>query len=372
MRNVLLAVSGLSPQVITETLYALFSAGRPVHEIQIITTRAGRDQLLQTLLAPRGPFDNFLDDYNIPRKTILFSADTIHVVCDDQGCPLPDITDADSNEALLKLCLERTFHLTNKPDQAIFFLIAGGRKTMSACLTSAAQFYGRPQDRVYHVLVTPEFESCRDFWYPPPEPQEIEVISQSGLPCRMSTSLAKIQLIDMPFVSMRDQLAGNMLQEVQRPATLLSAMICDQKPIFTVNIAESKLLYGDLQLDIHPGYLALYGWFAERKKHCALAHSCRSCCECFVAVDEVLADCDGILKIYNTIHGARLASEMSDSGIINLTCENFHSYKSKLKRCIENGFGSILAQQLVITSHGNRPDTKYGIPLDKKRMRIIW
>ncbi|RKX57645.1 MAG: TIGR02584 family CRISPR-associated protein, partial [Thermodesulfobacteriota bacterium] len=42
--------------------------------------------------------------------------------------------------------------LTASKDTAVYFLIAGGRKTMSACLAVAAQFYGRPQDRVYHVL----------------------------------------------------------------------------------------------------------------------------------------------------------------------------------------------------------------------------
>ena len=27
--------------------------------------------------------------------------------------------------------------------------------------------YGRPQDRIYHVLVSPEFESSGVFFYPP-------------------------------------------------------------------------------------------------------------------------------------------------------------------------------------------------------------
>ena len=53
MRNILLAVCGLSPQVITETLYALFHEGREVHAVHLITTRPGRDKVLAELLAPK-------------------------------------------------------------------------------------------------------------------------------------------------------------------------------------------------------------------------------------------------------------------------------------------------------------------------------
>lgn len=372
MKNVLLAVSGLSPQVITETLYALFSTGRPVHEVQIITTRSGKEQLFKTLLSPRGPFDNFLRDYEIARDDLNFSADTTHVVCDDRGSQLDDIVDAEGNEALLKLCLERTFHLTGKPDQAVYFLIAGGRKTMAACLTAAAQFYGRPQDRIYHVLVTPEFESCRDFWYPPPQPEEVNVFTGSGLPCRMTTDLARIQLVDMPFVSLRDRLADDMLKKVQSPAELLAATIRDQKPDLTVNLAEGKLVYGEREVDVHPGYLALYGWFAERKKRCTRESSCRECRDCFVEISEVLQKNNEMAGIYDAIHGSRLATEMSDSGIVDLSNDNFQSYKSKLKKIINKGFGGAIAQQLVISSHGSRPETRYGILLEKKRIRMIW
>lgn len=39
---------------------------------------------------------------------------------------------------------------------------------MSACLAVSAQCYARSQDRIFHLLVTPEFESSRDFCYPSP------------------------------------------------------------------------------------------------------------------------------------------------------------------------------------------------------------
>ncbi|MDO8724427.1 MAG: CRISPR-associated ring nuclease [Syntrophales bacterium] len=53
---------------------------------------------------------------------------------------------------------------------------------MSACLMIAAQFYGQPQDRVYHCLVSPEFESNRDFYYPPRASVTIELRDKEGQP----------------------------------------------------------------------------------------------------------------------------------------------------------------------------------------------
>ena len=44
MKNILLAVTGLSPQVITETLYALHQINRRVDAIHVITTRDGKER----------------------------------------------------------------------------------------------------------------------------------------------------------------------------------------------------------------------------------------------------------------------------------------------------------------------------------------
>ncbi|MFB3926224.1 MAG: CRISPR-associated ring nuclease [Syntrophales bacterium] len=45
MKNILLAVVGLSPQVITEILFALHQQDRKVDAIHIITTRKGKEQI---------------------------------------------------------------------------------------------------------------------------------------------------------------------------------------------------------------------------------------------------------------------------------------------------------------------------------------
>lgn len=60
-RLILLCVADMTPQVITETLYALTQLrGERVDEIRVITTRRGRDCVLARFLdAGRGEFFNF-------------------------------------------------------------------------------------------------------------------------------------------------------------------------------------------------------------------------------------------------------------------------------------------------------------------------
>lgn len=68
-RDILVAVVGLTPQVITETLYFLTQVRQPpasLAEIHVLTTRAGKEQVLTHLLAPsRGRFHTFCEEYGL-------------------------------------------------------------------------------------------------------------------------------------------------------------------------------------------------------------------------------------------------------------------------------------------------------------------
>ncbi len=159
MKNILLAVVGLSPQVLTETLFALHQQRLNVNEIHVITTRQGKEQINAHLLAPKGgKYFQYLNDYKLEPSSIKFNHDSIHVIKDENDSEIDDISTEEHNELLLKKCLELAFKFTRSENNAVFFSVAGGRKTMASCLTLAAQLYGRPQDRIYHVLVTPNLK----------------------------------------------------------------------------------------------------------------------------------------------------------------------------------------------------------------------
>jgi CRISPR-associated protein Csx14 len=374
MKTILLAVCGLSPQVITETLFALHQNGRTVDSIQVITTREGKEKIFGVLLSGgKGHYYQYLKEYGYDPQAIDFGPANIQVIAGEDGLEIPDILDEPHNEAFLRQCLELTFHFTRDPENTVYFSVAGGRKTMSACLTLAAQMYGRSRDRIYHVLVSPEFESNPDFFYPPRVSKAIELRDRQGQPYTKETRFAEITLVHLPFVSIREQLSGRFLKKPLDPATLMLSLVREEKNRLTVNLVQGKLVYRGMELDLMPARLALYAFFALRKKECNLPReNCRDCAECFVELQEVFKNQERISEIYRRLSGKKPFEEMSDTGILNLNSDNFSMYKAKIRKELQNRFGLYSLRDLDIASAGQRPNTRYGIRLDKGRIEVVY
>jgi len=373
MKHILLAVIGLTPQVITETLFALHQEKRLIDAIHVITTRQGKEVINAMLLAPNdGHYYRYCDDYGIDPLAIDFGVDHVHVITDENGMERDDIADEGDNEALLRKCLELTFKFTKDSNTAVFFSVAGGRKTMTSCLTLAAQLYGRLQDRVYHVLVSPEFESKRNFYYPPPKSISIELKDAKGHRYFKETKYAEINLIPIPFISIRDKLTQDMLDEPKDPATLMLSLIREEPYRLTIDLPSQKITYKNLEIDMMPARLALYALFAMQKKDCEKeTASCRNCTECYMDIQTIYRQQDSLTDLYRRISGSRDPLEMSDSGICGINPENFNSYKSKIKDDLRKGFGLYALPELEIVSAGKRPDTTYGMKIDKTKIRVI-
>ena len=102
-RRILLAVTGLTPQVVTETLYALAAAPAPTigvafvpTEIHLITTAEGAERARLSLLDPQtGQFHALCRDYEL--AGIDFTAANIHTIADAAGQPLADIRTPQDN-----------------------------------------------------------------------------------------------------------------------------------------------------------------------------------------------------------------------------------------------------------------------------------
>ena len=374
MKTVILAVTGLSPQVITETLYALHQSSRHVDAIHVITTRDGKEKIFAELLGGKnGHYYRYLKEYSIDPATIDFGHRNIHVITDEYGIELPDIESESDNEQLLKKCMDLAFYFTKDPETAVLFSIAGGRKTMSSCLTLAAQMYGRPQDRLYHVLVSPEFESNRNFFYPPRKSQAIELRNNQRQPFYKETKFAQINLIHIPFVSIRDNLSGDMLKEPKEPGTLALSLIKEETSRLTVNLISGKITYKKMEFDMMLAPLALYTFFAMQKKNCLKeVETCGNCIDCFLDVHAVYEKQKEINNIYKKISGSRPLDEMSDTGIVKLNSDNFSAYKAKIKANLLGRFGPYALKELEIASVGSRPNTQYGILMDKAKIEIVY
>ncbi len=200
MQHKLVAVVGSTPQVMTETLWALrIDRGVPIDEVFVITTTVGQKTCQERLL-DEGRFEKMLLDYNIDPKTV-FDADHIHVFEDAEGDFLDDIRTSEDNRLARDQLFRWIEDWTRDAHVALHCSLAGGRKSMGYLLGAAIQFFGRPQDRLYHVLVTPpEIEMNRDFFYPPV--RETQIPTSNGQ--HISTADVRIELAELPYVSVRD------------------------------------------------------------------------------------------------------------------------------------------------------------------------
>lgn len=372
MKITLLAVCGLSPQVITETVYALAQQQRCPACIRVITTRQGRDAILSQLFdGQQGAWCALLNDLNIAPEQIDFGPQSVHSLVRDSGQPMDDMTSEADNTALVSTCLRLAWQAARDEQGAVFYSIAGGRKTMGAALGFAAQTYGRPQDRIFHVLVSPEFESSRNFFYPPTPPVDIELRDAKGQPYRKSTRYAQVQLVALPFFSFRSQLSADLLAAPQTPATLLGSLVREDPPALVILLHERKLRWQGRELDLPPTHLALYALLAEIRKDAPCATDCPGCDSCWLTQAQLLDQQNHLSRIYRDLDPARDPQEMSSSGIFGLTPDNFHSYRSKLNRTLASGFGTIDAAQLQIARQGQRPATRYGLKLSRQEIRIV-
>lgn len=375
MKRVLLAVSGLSPQIITETVFALHQQGRTPDAIRVLTTREGKSVIHANLLnSSDGHYYSLLKDYGISPESIDFSSRHLYAPTDQFGAEYDDIAGEEENERFLSLCMEHAFEATRDSDTEVYFSIAGGRKTMGACLTVAAQCYARPQDRIFHVLVTPEFESSRDFYYPPPVSVPLVLMDhKSRTPYTKETRYAEVSLIPMPFFSIRERLTDNHLKQPETPASLMLSLVREKKGELIIDMKSRKISWKGREMDLMPARMAIYAFFAFLKKGAEChAPACHGCESCTLPINLILdKDCN-IAELYRKhLAPYRDHEGMSDSGIQGLTAENFNSYRNKINRDIENSFGASEARHLQITSHGRRPGVRYGMSLESERIRIV-
>jgi len=82
---------------------------------------------------------------------------------------------------------------------------------MGFYLGYALSLFGRPQDRLSHVLVSSPFKSNPNFFYPAPVERVIFATGPDQRP--LDASDATVTQADIPFVRLRDGLQETLLRE---------------------------------------------------------------------------------------------------------------------------------------------------------------
>lgn len=227
--TILLAVTGMSPAVLTETLWALAREKEPVipDRVIVVTTTAGRARITGGLLAPStrlggvSPWEALRAAMagrgQDPGARLRFgpTGDDVRVItavdpATGLSRELADLRTPADNEAAADFLLEQIRGVVAHPDTRLIVSLAGGRKTMGALAYACMTLVGRDDDRLTHVLVDEPFETIRDFWFPAQPGGALK--DQQGEP--RDPAAAVIDLADVPFIPLRNLL----LRELGRPA----------------------------------------------------------------------------------------------------------------------------------------------------------
>jgi CRISPR-associated protein (TIGR02584 family) len=263
-RKILMVALGLSPQIVTETVYALAVQRRPrwiPAEVHVFTTSEGAERVRLALLpAGQNWFGRLRKEYRLP--AIQFGEAEIHVLRDGAGDELVDIRTKRDNEAAANGLSAAVRALTEDGNTELHVSIAGGRKTMGFFAGYALSLYGRRQDRLSHVLVDANWENHPEFFYPTIASRVIYTPPPSSRP--LDTAKARVELAEIPFVRMRELSEGGRGPEgfgkaVRRVQTRLI-----ERAALTIDFNQREIRVGGERIPMAPAEMAFAAVFARR------------------------------------------------------------------------------------------------------------
>jgi CRISPR-associated protein (TIGR02584 family) len=221
---VLLAVTGMSPAILTETVWALAQEDPPVlpDRIVVLTTTVGKELIERELFTPQPDFNDRCGwdclwerlqerGHDVKGRLRFDSISDLRILtrwdeASHRYLPLGDIRTADDSEAVANAILEIVRSIVENPDTRLVASIAGGRKTMGTLLYACMTLIGREADRLTHVLVNEPFDDPRlnPRFYFPEQPS-----SELATPVKETVRAgeAHIDLADVPFVPLRNLFA---------------------------------------------------------------------------------------------------------------------------------------------------------------------
>ncbi len=359
-RRVLLCVTGLSPQIITETLYALAVEQQPAFiptEVHLVTTVEGARLAQASLLhADGGQFHALLADWPQLGQPRLDS-DMIHLITRPDGQPFNDIRSPEENASAADTIASTVRELTRDPDCALHVSIAGGRKTMGFYLGYALSLYARPQDRLSHVLVSSPFEGHPEFFYPPRQPRRL--VTRDGK--HIDTADARVTLAEIPFVRLRHGLPELLLQGQSSYSQAVDAIQHKiAPPRLWIDLSQRRVICGETPIILKPQLIAWFAWWG------ILAKEGRPDCH-WRNADVAL-----FLNLYKAVVGRDAGDYENTVELLKggMEKEFFQTKNAKLERVLKDTLGAAAAMPYLLVTTGQRPYTQRGLTLPAECIEV--
>jgi CRISPR-associated protein, NE0113 family len=385
-RRVLVAVTGMSPQILTETVYALYTQQNWLpDEIFVLTTQTGYNNIVRNLLGEDGFFTRLCKDYNLPE--IQFGERNIHVIHDADGEKLSDIRTPEENNLAADMIVNFIRQQCADDKTELHVSIAGGRKSMGFYIGYALSLFGRPQDKLSHVLVTEGFENNPLFFYPthydnyiskkPYDPNCTETIN---------TREAKVMQAEIPFVRMSyglPNLAQNNVSYSEAVQLLQNNLKADR---IILNIKDCTIQLGqDKPIKIADkryffAYAALARFHLQNKSIKLINQA-----TCYDNIKnnkwqlDVYPELDDFQTCYwdiMQIHEPSLKNAPNRQDLLeqarNSALQSLRELPSKLRTILTENFSEYVAEQYGVFSTGTRKTTPtYYLKMPAEKIEIV-
>lgn len=246
MKNILVAAVGMSPQVVTETIYGLWIHKITIDEIYVLTTAQSpvKEFLIQHLPKLSRYLKVKLPKFDSEQNLIIHS--------EEEQFFAEDIDSTVRSTSFTDLTCQLLFTLTSNTNTVVHCSLAGGRKTMSISMAVAMMLFGRKQDTLSHVIATKEFER-----------------SQKAYPTHQDKD--QIKLIFVPYIRLRN----NLPQIKDYGARTFRELVTNaqkeldskrKKPSIKPIQQEHSVVFEGTKIKFQPLQYAFYMYLLEQKK----------------------------------------------------------------------------------------------------------
>ena len=251
-RTVLIASTGLSPAVLTETIWALAQESPSIipDEVIVITTKTGKSQiekqlfgadeiwqqLRHAILGEHADDDPRLDFDNTPDRIKV-----VHHRVGSRRQPLDELATPEQNTAFADAIANELWTHASKPDVSIIASLAGGFKTMSALMLSTMQLLANPGDRITHVLIGEGYDTTDPLFFFPKQKNQKLTHKITKRPLVAASAAKHIQLINVPVIPLRRWFADALNCKPPSYDTLVHS---------SIKLIQNRL--GDVTLELGP------------------------------------------------------------------------------------------------------------------------